>query len=160
MGRLRRSTAILTPLNAVALARLLGALGALGVVALTLGPFQGLEKTFGLSDKAAHAIAFYGLTLMAFTVAPARRRTDLAIMVLAFGLAIEVVQGLVGRSASVGDILADTAGVALALAPGLVERLRHHVRNNPSMTFSDIADLDRRRRVDRRIRASGLPKRI
>lgn len=122
----------------------MGGLGALTVAVLTLGPFQGLEQTIGLSDKAAHALAFYGLAVMAFAVAPGRRATDLAVMVLAFGIAIEVVQGLTGRSASLGDFLADLTGVVLATAPGLLERFRHHVRTNPYMTFSDIAREDRR----------------
>jgi len=138
---------MVTPLHIVRLARAMGALAALGVAVLTLGPFQGLEQVFGLNDKAAHVIAFYGLSIMAFVVAPTRRRTDLAIMVLGFGVLIEVAQGLTGRSASVTDLLADAAGVVAAVAPGMIERLRHHVRKNPYMSFAEIHHQDRRRRL-------------
>lgn len=154
MGHRKRMTAILTPRHIVHLARVVGALGALVVAVLTLGPFQGLEQVVGLNDKAAHAIAFYGLAVMAFVVMPARRRTDLAVMVLAFGVAIEIVQGLTGRSASLTDLLADAAGVMAATLPGMVERLRHNMRHYPYMRFSDIARLDRRRRPSR---SQGVP---
>ena len=125
--------------------RAFGVLAVLMVSGLTLGPFQGAEGAFGLSDKAAHMVAFYGLTILAFIVAPSRRRTDLAIIVLTFGLAIEIAQGLSGRSTSLSDFMADMLGVAFATLPGLVERLRHNARTNPYMTFANIARSDRRR---------------
>ncbi|WP_221230732.1 hypothetical protein [Brevundimonas variabilis] len=110
-----------------------------------LGPFQGLEQSIGLNDTAAHVIAFYALTIIAFTVAPGRRRTDLAIMLLGFGLAIELAQAATGRSASLADLLADAAGITAALVPGFVERLRRDVRLYPSMSYAEIRRMDRRR---------------
>ena len=52
---------MLTPRRIVMAARLGFALAALGMAVLMLGPFQGLEQVFGLNDKAAHVIAFYGV---------------------------------------------------------------------------------------------------
>jgi VanZ family protein len=91
---------------------------------LMLGPFQGAEVQFGLNDKAAHVIAFYGLTLMLMAVLPRIRSTDCFIIAIAFGGAIEVIQLFVGRSASVGDWAADVFGALLALLPVYVLRLR------------------------------------
>lgn len=135
-----------TPLNVVYLARVASGIAMLILPVLMLGPFQGLESAFGLSDKAAHLIAFYILTVLSFVVAPGRRRTDLAIMVLSFGVAIEAVQALTGRTLSLTDLLANGCGILAALLPGEVERLRVHARTNPYMSFSDIKRMDRRRR--------------
>ena len=52
---------MLTPRRIVMAARLFFALAALGMAVLMLGPFQGLEQVFGLNDKAAQVIAFYGV---------------------------------------------------------------------------------------------------
>ena len=49
------------PVHFVAAARFALLAGSLTVAALTLGPFQGAEGHFGLTDKEAHAIAFGGL---------------------------------------------------------------------------------------------------
>lgn len=124
---------------------LLGA-GVAVIAILMLGPFQGLEESFGLSDKAAHALAFYATTLGLFLAAPRMRRMDLALGVIGFGLVMEGLQGVAGRDVSLWDFVADAGGVAAAVAPGLVERLRHHVRTHPYMTFAEIAAGDRRRR--------------
>ena len=115
----------LRPLLAVRLA--LGAAAAAGAVVL-LGPFQGLEREFGLSDGAAHAMLFYLSTLGAFAAFPQRRRTDLALGMLALAALTEALQGLTGRSMSVGDLAADALGVAAAAAPALIERLRYVLR--------------------------------
>ncbi|AQR63374.1 hypothetical protein BZG35_05550 [Brevundimonas sp. LM2] len=120
-----------------------------------LGPFQGAEKAFGLTDTMAHAIAFYALSMGLFLCFPRWRRTDLAIVAMAIGVAVEVLQGMTGRSASVHDLLADGAGVLAATLPGLVERLRHQVRSNPYMSFADIRRYDRRTRR-RRVKAPAV----
>jgi VanZ family protein len=86
--------------------------------------FQGLEAVVGLNDKAAHAIAFYTLSLALFGVAPRARRQDLCLFVLATALAVELLQHFTGRSMSVGDFLAGAAGVVAAWAPGKIEELR------------------------------------
>lgn len=137
--------AILTPRHLLIAGRLTAALTVLLATVLMLGPFQGLERSLGLSDAVAHAIAFYLLTVMAFLVAPRARRTDLWIMVMAFGVAVEIIQGFTGRSASLADLMADAFGATAAILPGLVERLRTDVRRHPYMSYRDIARLDRRR---------------
>lgn len=142
----QRILAIITPHQIVLLARASGVLGLLTLTVLMVGPFQGLEQSFGLNDIAAHVIAFYGLTVIAFVVAPDRRRTDMAIMLLGFGVAIELVQAATGRSASVVDLLADAAGVTAAVVPGMVERLRRDVRRYPMLSYAEIRRMDRRQK--------------
>lgn len=65
-------------------------------------------------DKAQHMIAFAVLTLLAAGGYRARPLGAIAAALLGFGVAIELVQGLavVGRDASVADVVAD--GVAIA----------------------------------------------
>jgi hypothetical protein len=140
----------LTPLGLQRLATAVLAVGVVGVTIVTLGPFQGAEQRFGLSDKEAHAMAFFAVSVGLFLCAPHRRRLDLALMVLTFGVGIEVVQSLVGRDGDIADACADAIGVFGAVAPGMVERLRHHVRINPNVTFVQIAATDRRRRRSKR----------
>lgn len=137
---------VLTPHRILQLLRAAIVFAVLGLLVLTLGPFEGLEARFGLSDGLAHAVAFYGLTLLAFAVAPRTRRTDLAVWVLAFGLVIELAQGLVGRSLSLMDLLADAAGVGVATVPALIERFRDAARRRPYLTFAAIRERDRRGR--------------
>ena len=74
---------MLTPRRIVMAARLGFALAALGMAVLMLGPFQGLEQVFGLNDKAAHVIAFYGVASGLFLIAPNQRRDDLALYIIA-----------------------------------------------------------------------------
>ncbi len=112
---------------------------------LMLGPFQGLERSLGLSDKEAHAILFFTLTCGLFLVAPQRRRVELAAVALLIGVGIELAQGATGRSMSMADVAADALGVTAATLPGLIERLRHHVRAHPYLTWREIARSDRRR---------------
>jgi VanZ family protein len=136
---------LLTPQRLVSLLRL-GALvsGAL-LTALLLGPFQGLERHLGLSDTVAHAMAFYAVTVGLFAIAPHHRRTDLALAALAFGVVIELAQGLTGRSLSLLDLAWDAVGISAALLPGLVERLRHLVRVAPDQDFATLRAQDRRK---------------
>lgn len=135
---------MLTPNRLVGLLRL-AALVSIGLLTvLLLGPFQGLERQLGLDDKAAHAIAFYSVTLGLFAIAPRHRRTDLALAAFAFGVLIELLQGVTGRSLSLGDLIWDGAGILAALAPGLVERLRHFVRAAPDQDFATLLSADRR----------------
>ena len=135
---------IITPYKVVIAVRLAGIVCFLALCVLTVGPFRGLERQFGLNDTAAHVIAFYGLTIIAFVVAPDRRRMDLAIILLSFGVAIEIVQAATGRSASVLDFLADAAGITAAIIPGFVNQLRRDARLYPFMSYADIKRMDRR----------------
>jgi len=136
----------LTPLQLIRIMQGLCVMAGLTLMGLMLGPFQGAEQAFGLTDTMAHAIAFYGLSIGLFVCLPHWRRTDLAIFAMAIGLAVEILQGATGRSASAVDLMADGLGVVAATLPGLVERLRHHARSNPYMSFADIGKLDRRAR--------------
>ena len=87
------------------------------IVSLTLmiGPFGGAEAASGVWDKGAHFVVF-GLILWSFGVLFRRLpRLMAAVLALALGGAVEIVQGLVGRDASWGDLLADGLGIATAL---------------------------------------------
>lgn len=87
------------------------------VVLLTLmiGPFGGVESGSGVSDKLAHFVAF-GLFLWSFGVLFRRLpRLWAAALVIGLGGAVELIQGLVGRDASWGDLFADSLGVVAAL---------------------------------------------
>lgn len=87
-----------------------------GLIILMVGPFQEAEAASGVWDKAAHFIAF-GLILWSFGVLFRRLpRLGAAALAIALGGAVEVVQGLVGRDASWGDLIADSLGVVAALA--------------------------------------------
>jgi VanZ family protein len=121
-----------------------------GLAVLMLGPFQGLEQIFGLSDKEAHAIAFFAVTNALFIVAPRTRRNDLAMIAATIGLALELLQGLTGRSMSLGDFIADTVGITAAVVPGVVERLRHQLRTHPNLSLNQLAAMDRRTKGRRR----------
>lgn len=135
----------LTPRKIVRLARAGAAVSTLLLAFLMLGPFQGIEQAFGLSDKAAHAIAFFAATTGLFLIAPKWRRGDIALGAAGFGVLIELLQGLTGRSMSVTDVLADFLGIGVALIPGLIEQIRWMARAHPDLTLAEIARQDRRR---------------
>lgn len=135
-----------TPRQIVMAARLIFVAASLGMAILMLGPFQGLEQMLGLDDKAAHAVAFYGVASGLFLIAPRQRRDDLALFVVAAAFAAELLQALTGRSVSIVDFLAGSAGVSAAWAPGRIEQLRHTFRRSPDQTLGEIARADRRLR--------------
>ncbi len=87
------------------------------LVALMLGPFQGLEAKMGMSDKQAHIVAFYGLSIALMLGLPKIRKTDVLLLLIAFGGLLEVAQTFTGRSGSLGDWAANCAGTALAVLP-------------------------------------------
>jgi VanZ family protein len=101
------------------------------LLVLLLGPFQGLEARLGLSDKTAHAAAFYVLSLGLFASFPRIRRTDLAFGVVGFAAATEIAQLFTGRSGSFEDFAADSAGIVIAVLPAMVERLRYSLHRAP-----------------------------
>lgn len=73
-------------------------------------------------DKAKHFIVFYGLTFLASVALPRSRPWKIGGVLLAFGVAIEILQGLpiVGRDADVFDIVADTLGIGFYFGPIVV----------------------------------------
>ena len=92
---------------------------ALGILVGTLWPTDPHDDPFTLRDKALHLLAFAVLILPMAVAAP-RRALSLAPVCIAFGATIEVIQPTFGRSAEWLDLLADTLGVGLGLAIGLV----------------------------------------
>ena len=82
------------------------------------------DDTAGLIpwDKAKHFIVFYGLTFLASVALPRSRPWKIGGVLLAFGVAIEILQGLpiVGRDADVFDIVADTLGIGFYFGPIIV----------------------------------------
>lgn len=110
---------ILTVLRGGALAALLGLFVAM------LGPFQGAEQGVGLTDKPAHAIGFFIITVCLGLIAPGLGIWRTALLALALGAGVEAVQGISGRSANLFDLLADGVGIlAASILRGLVERAR------------------------------------
>lgn len=85
------------------------------IIGSMIGPFQNVEAASRVWDKALHFIAF-GLILWSIGVLFRHLpRTLAALSAFALGGAVEVVQGMVGRDASWGDLLADGLGILLAL---------------------------------------------
>ena len=84
------------------------------------------DDTAGLIpwDKAKHFIVFYGLTFLATMALPKSRPWKIGVVLLAFGIAIEILQGLpiVGRDCDVFDVVADTLGIGFFFGPIIVTR--------------------------------------
>ncbi len=77
-------------------------------------------------DKVYHVLTFLTLGLLGSFAFPRTDLTRLALLLLAGGVLIELIQGLpiVGRDRSLGDVVADAVGVAGAmLAAAGVRRL-------------------------------------
>ena len=119
-----------------------------------VGPFQGIEHALIPWDKAAHFIAFYGVTSLLFMAFPKRRRLDLAMLAMLGGCAIEILQGAAGRDSELGDVVANSCGALAVLAPGYLEQARAGLRQ-------DRAPADRRRERRRGVLAKlgGRPSR-
>lgn len=102
--------------------RLAGALVLVVLVALMLAPGGMIDSENLIWDKASHFIAF-GLILWSLGVLFRRLpRTWAALLAIALGAAVEVIQGYVGRDPSWGDLLADALGVSTALLLWVVWR--------------------------------------
>ena len=82
------------------------------------------DDTAGLIpwDKAKHFIVFYGLTFLAMMALPKSRFWKIALVLLGFGIAIEILQSLpvIGRDADIFDVVADTLGVGFFFGPIVV----------------------------------------
>lgn len=102
--------------------RLAGAAVLAVLMYLLLGPAQPAETSGLVWDKAAHFVGF-GLVLWSLAVMMRRLpRIWAVVAALAIGAAVEVIQGQIGRDASVWDFVADTLGILTALALWLVWR--------------------------------------
>lgn len=85
------------------------------IVYLSLGPVPELVPVRG-GDKVGHLLAYFTLMIW-FAQAVARRGwPPLAVACLGLGVALEFVQGMVGRDFSLADMVADGIGVAAAWA--------------------------------------------
>lgn len=99
--------------RALALVRAGATLGALALIALMLGPFQGLEQRVGMTDVLAHVVGFAIITAAILLNLPRLGRLPAAGLSLALGGGIELLQAGLGRSASLPDLAADLVGIAL-----------------------------------------------
>lgn len=84
------------------------------LLVLMLGPFGAAEAKTGVSDKAAHVVAFGVITGSLAILRPRWGLWLIAGGALAIGVAVEIIQGQVGRDADIADVIADMAGIALA----------------------------------------------
>ena len=98
------------------------------VVVASLVP-RGVLPHLGVSDKAEHFIAYFGLAVWFGGLLPPRRYWLLGLALLALGGGIEIAQGLMGwgREADWRDFYADAAGALTGLAICLAG-LRHWVQ--------------------------------
>src|SRR4051812_43615448 len=124
---------MLTPYHLAKASRIVLLSGSGAATLLMLGPFQGAEAMFGLSDKAAHALAFGVLTTLAFLGYPNLRRADMAVTAIMLAGCVELAQLFTHRSGSLADWLAGAAGVAVVYLPGQIERLRQLARESGSV---------------------------
>ncbi|MCF6293961.1 MAG: VanZ family protein [Robiginitomaculum sp.] len=92
------------------------------VTFLSLWPGSASPPTFLWSDKLNHAIAYFFLTIglivgWKFTL---KNRLIAIVCLLAWGAVLEIIQGLplVGRTASGMDLVANAAGILLAMLVG------------------------------------------
>ena len=79
-------------------------------------------------DKAEHFLAFYVLASLAAAAYPRVPLIIVALWLSLFGATIELVQALpiVHRDCDIWDWVADSAAIAAALAPTLLDRWRRH----------------------------------
>lgn len=85
-------------------------------------PDDGSVGRFIPWDKAKHFIVFYVLSITASLALPQSRLFRIGLVMFAFGGAIEILQGFVGRDASWFDLFADTCGISSAFGPMLVSK--------------------------------------
>jgi hypothetical protein len=135
---------MVSPRTVLIAARSLLAIGSAFVAAILLGPFLGAERLLGLEDKQAHAIAFFVFTALSMVAAPKVRRLEMALAAISLAAASEIAQAVVGRDASLGDVLADAAGVLLAVAPTYVTDFRLAARGvaRPRRRSGDVRSAD------------------
>lgn len=72
-------------------------------------------------DKTEHFTAYFGLAAMATLVIGPRRLLAWALLgVVALGALLEVLQGIMGRDAELGDVVANTLGALAGLAVAML----------------------------------------
>jgi VanZ family protein len=110
--------------------RLTAAAVILVLLSLMLGPVLEIEQTARVSDKLAHAVAFFLIAVCLEVLIWRSTRLLSCLLALVIGGLVELIQGTIGRDASWGDFLADFIGVAVAfvLMTGLKPRLDRILR--------------------------------
>jgi len=139
----------LMPSNIVTFARAALFVLTPGVAVLCLAPGQPLQA-LPISESAAQAALFYGITATAFVAFPRLRRSDMAATALVLAGVIELIQLASGQAASLRDWLSAGIGISALYVPSLVEQMRHMARKHAFSTFSDLAANDRRKRARRK----------
>ena len=89
-------------------------LGLIGITYLSLTPVPPQPFTFNGVDKIEHSLAYFLVAFCFYQAYPSHRRQS-AITLIAWGIAIEFIQGWSGyRYRDVWDMVANSAGVLLA----------------------------------------------
>jgi len=138
------------------LARMLLVFAATACAVAALGPFELMEYALVPWDKAAHFLAFYGVTSLLFLSFPKRRRLDLAMLAAFGGCALEIMQRIVGRDAELGDIVANACGALAVVAPGYLEQARVSWRAAQNAERGEVRS-ERRRSALARLKAATPP---
>jgi VanZ family protein len=84
------------------------------LLSLMLGPVLPFEQTAMVSDKLAHAVAFFLIAVCLEILIWRSTRLLPCLLALALGGLVELIQGAIGRDASWGDFLADFVGITVA----------------------------------------------
>ena len=116
--------------------RLIAAAVIVVLLSLMLGPVLEIEQTARVSDKLAHAVAFF---LIAGCIEVLIWRSTVllsCLMALVIGGLVELIQGVTGRDASWGDFLADfiRVSVAFVVMTALKPRLDRIMRPGPDLS--------------------------
>lgn len=86
------------------------------VLYMAIKPAAGAPAPFPLYDKLMHASVFTFLGSWFAALQPSPRRWPaIALGLLAFGVAIELLQAVTGRDPSVWDVVADIIGIAVGI---------------------------------------------
>ncbi|MGD9599140.1 MAG: hypothetical protein AB7P94_06635 [Steroidobacteraceae bacterium] len=98
-----------------------GILIAIAIAVLSLLPSADLPQV-QLWDKFEHSFAYLALAAWFGGVVRPDRYLRLALVLLGFGIAIEIAQGAMGfgRTADLADVLANAIGIAIGLGVALV----------------------------------------
>lgn len=97
------------------------------ILVLTLTPMPQTATQIPGSDKLYHFVAFCALALPVYGLRRKWQKLGFLCAVL-LGCVIEIVQPSVGRTASIGDLFADLAGVTAGLLLGRLLFARRELR--------------------------------
>tara|TARA_R110002051_G_scaffold238128_2_gene298944 strand:+ start:88 stop:465 length:378 start_codon:yes stop_codon:yes gene_type:complete len=84
------------------------------LLSLLLGPVLAIQQMGLVSDKLAHAVAFFLIAVCLEILIWRSTRLLPCLLALAIGGLVELIQGAIGRDASWGDFLADFVGITVA----------------------------------------------